>query len=116
MKEYRGENIDELLRSREMVLFYLSRPDCGVCDALRPRVAALMEEYPKVDTRYIDLSAYPEIAGRYSVFTIPGVILFVRGRETVRYARYLSVDQIEESVQRYYQLLDLDTEVDADAG
>lgn len=111
MKTYTGNDIRSVVEGTDMVLLYFSRPDCGVCDALRPRVDELLQDYPAVDAWFVDLDAHPTLAGEFSIFTIPGVVLFVQGRETVRYARYLSIDQLEESISRYYELLDLDKEI-----
>jgi thioredoxin-like negative regulator of GroEL len=105
MKIFSGGDISAAVQSAEIVLLYFSRPDCGVCDALRPRIEGMLEDYPGVDSWFVDLDAHPEQSGQFTIFTIPAVVLFVQGRETVRYARYLSVDEVESSVARYYDLL-----------
>ncbi len=107
MKIYEDGDISAATNSAEMVVLYFSRPDCGVCDALRPRIEGLLEKYPEVDSWFVDLEVHPKLAGHFSIFTIPAVVLFVQGRETVRYARYLSVDEVEYSVARYYELLQI---------
>ena len=105
MKEFTTGNAADLPQQSEMVCVYFSQPDCGVCSALRPRVEALLNEYPGVDGWFVDLAQHPEAAGHYTVFTIPAVILFVQGKETVRFARHFSIDQLEEKISRYYELL-----------
>lgn len=105
MKEFTTGNAADLPQQNEMVCIYFSQPDCGVCNALRPRVEALLNEYPGVDSWFVDLEQHPEAAGHYTVFTIPALILFVQGKETVRFARHFSVDQLEEKISRYYELL-----------
>ena len=105
MREFTSGDAAELPQQSEMVCVYFSRPDCGVCDALRPRVEALLEGYNGVDSWFVDLEQHPEAAGHYTVFTIPAVILFVQGKETVRFARHFSIDQLEEKLSRYYKLL-----------
>ena len=107
MKIFKGEDISTVTQSGDMAILYFSRPDCGVCDALRPKIEGMLEDYPEVNSWFVDLEAHPELAGHFSIFTIPAVVLFVQGRETVRYARYLSVDEVEESVARYYGLLQI---------
>jgi thioredoxin-like negative regulator of GroEL len=105
MKVFTDGDAAALPQQSEMVCVYFSQPDCGVCNALRPRVEALLEEYPGVDSWFVDLEQHPEAAGHYTVFTIPAVILFVQGKETVRFARYFSIDQLDEKLARYYELL-----------
>jgi thioredoxin-like negative regulator of GroEL len=105
MKDLIEGNAADLPQTHDMVCLYFSRPGCGVCDALRPRVEELLQHYPGVESWFVDLEQHPEAAGHYSVFTIPAVILFVQGKETVRFARYFSIDQLEEKISRYYELL-----------
>jgi len=47
----------------------------------------------------------PEAAGQLSVFTVPGILLFIQGKENIREARHLSVPVFEEKIGRYYRLL-----------
>ena len=96
---------DELIAREQMLLLYLSRPGCGVCTALKPKVEELLRSYPRVRAAYLDLDALPDAAGRFSIFTIPGILLFVEGRESVREARYLSIDQLEAAIARPYGFL-----------
>jgi thioredoxin-like negative regulator of GroEL len=102
------ESLDEareLIESNPMTLLYLSRPDCGVCTALKPKVEKMLQEYPGVRAGYVDLDALPEAAGEFSIFTIPGILVFVNGKESVREARYVSMDELESKIARPYQFL-----------
>ena len=95
----------DLIASNIMTLLYLSRPDCGVCTAIKPKVAELLEKYPRIAAGYIDLDKLPEAAGEFSVFTIPAVLVYAEGKETVREARYISMDELEEKIARPYGFL-----------
>jgi thioredoxin-like negative regulator of GroEL len=94
----------EIIAAEGFVLFYLSKPDCGVCKALKPKVEAMLDENPFMKAYYADLSAYPEIGGQFSVFTIPGILIFVNGKETIREARYIAMDQLRAKIERIRQL------------
>lgn len=96
--------LQDRIRSESMVLVYLSRPDCGVCRSLKPKVMDLLVEYPGITSYYVDLDENPAAAGEYSVFTIPGILVFVDGKETVREARYVSVEQLDRRIGRIYDL------------
>ncbi len=38
-------------------------------------------------------------------FTIPGILLFVEGKESIREARHISVQDIDNRISRYCSLL-----------
>lgn len=88
-----------------MRMLYLSRPNCGVCIALIPKIEEMIEIFPDMEARYIDLDELPEAAGKFSVFTIPGILVFIQGKETIRKARYVSIDELKGEITRYHELL-----------
>ena len=100
-----AEQIDHILSGDGMQLLYLSRPDCGVCTALKPTVTAMLEEFPRIEAWDIDLDRFPVLAGRFEVFTIPAVLLYAGGREFVREARHFSVEDLARRIGRYYDLM-----------
>ena len=97
--------IDNFTESGDMRMLYLSRPDCGVCVALIPKIEKMIEEFPTLESRYIDLDEIPEAAGKFSIFTIPGILVFIQGKETIRKARYVSIDELQGEIKRYNELL-----------
>ncbi len=98
-------HIEDVLSTEGMKLLYLSRPDCGVCTALKPRVAAMLEDFPRIEAYDIDLDRFPILAGRFEVFTIPAVLVYAGGREFIREARYFSVEELASRINRYYELM-----------
>lgn len=86
------------------VIAYLSRPDCGVCVSLKPKVIEIAREFSESSAYYVDLDAIPEAAGEFSIFTVPGILVFVDGKESIREARYVSIDQLTEKMERLYAL------------
>lgn len=100
-------SLDELagiIAAEPFVLVYLSRPECGVCVALRPKITELIARYRHAVAWYVDLDALPEAAGQHEIFTIPGILVFVDGKETIREARYISVDDLESRLDRLHGL------------
>jgi thiol-disulfide isomerase/thioredoxin len=97
--------LDEWREANDLALLVFTTPDCGVCNALKPKVAELAERYPALAVRYVDVDQQPQGAGQYGVFVVPVFLLFVRGRETLRLARYFGMQELEEPVARYSELL-----------
>lgn len=98
-------DLQNWIDQHELTLLVFTTPDCGVCNALKPRVAELAHDYPRLQVRYVDLEEHPAAGGQYGVFVVPVFLLFVRGRETLRLARYFGMQELEEPVARYAELL-----------
>ena len=97
--------IQEISEQEGMSLFYFSRPACGVCSAIKPKVMTMLEEFPEIPAYYVNLDEIPEAAGQLSIFTIPAVLVYADGKETVREARYISISEMREKVRRPYDFL-----------
>lgn len=87
-----------------MEVLYITRTGCGVCSAIRPRVQAMVAKYELCQLREINLDEEPEAAGRYEVFSLPAVLIFVDGQESIREARFFDMDALEHNVDRLYTL------------
>jgi thioredoxin-like negative regulator of GroEL len=98
------EHLKQVITDQPFVVAYFSRPDCGVCTALKPKVTEIVANLPEANAYYVNLDEMPDAAGEYSIFTIPGIVLFVDGRETIREARYVSADDLESKMHRLHSL------------
>lgn len=89
-----GETLDALLAETPQLVAYISRPECGVCVSLKPKVQALLDRYglPGV---YVDAEAHPAEAGQRVVFTVPTVLAFDEGREVGRFSRHVTMQDVE---------------------
>src|SRR5699024_12168907 len=90
MKEFKQltsmNDIDQFIEQNQLSFIYISRPGCSVCHGLLPQVQSLMEKYPKIQLGHVDAEEVEAIAGRFSIFTVPVLLLFVDGKEYVREA------------------------------
>lgn len=99
------ELIDQSIGNNDMVLLYFGSKSCGVCIDMKPKMEELLNRYPRIKGIYIDLEKSYNIAISYNIFTIPGILLFVEGKESIREARHISIQDIESKIYRYYSLL-----------
>ena len=99
------EEIEEKIKNNEMVFVYFGGKSCSVCVDLKPKIQDLLEEYPNIKQIYIDVEKSHNIAISYEFYTIPGIILFVQEKETIREARNISIDNIDEKISRYYHMI-----------
>jgi len=100
------ETIKATLAGEKMVLLYISRRNCSVCHALLPQVKGLLEEFQDIKSIHADAEEMPEIAGEFSIFTVPVVIVFVEGKEMFRKARFVPIEELHSQISRLVKMLD----------
>ncbi|HEY0720120.1 MAG TPA: thioredoxin family protein [Gammaproteobacteria bacterium] len=102
----RETDLRTLLQEHPAVLIHFSAPDCGVCHSLKPRIAALVAaQFPRLVLAEVDCAASPELAAQQRVFTIPVLLLFLEGRESLRLARNFHLAELRDQLARPYTLL-----------
>lgn len=99
------EEIKDFINSGRMRIVYLSRPSCGVCTAIKAKILHIIEKYPELEGTYVNMDIIPESAGEFSIFTIPGILLYIDGKETIREARYISIEDFEAKIDRFYKMI-----------
>ena len=103
--------LTEILEHRDRLIFlYMTMPDCGVCDAVKPRVEEMVGRCPGIDAYHVDMARDPKISGQLSVFIAPAVLVFHNGREMFREARFIVVDVIEPVISKLAALTAEDRE------
>ncbi len=104
LKDY--NNLIQLSKEFSAVCFYLSTPQCNVCKVLKPKVMEMLEkDFPKIEFYYVDLNEAREIAGQLSVFAVPTIIIYFDGKEMIRASRNISIEQLNEQIKRYYNMI-----------
>jgi thioredoxin 1 len=99
------EDIEKQIKANDAVLIYFSGENCGVCTALMPKIQTSFESnFPKIKQLFISASDYPAIAARFSIFTVPSVLVFFDGKETKRESRHISVEQLTQGTKRHYNM------------
>ena len=100
------EEADAFIETNPLSFLYITRKNCSVCHGLWPQVQKLLETFPQIELARIDAGDVEAVAGRFSIFTVPVLLLFVEGREFIREARIVNMQELEGAIQR---LLDLRT-------
>ncbi|WP_010651862.1 thioredoxin family protein [Oceanobacillus massiliensis] len=96
-------HIEDFIGSHQLSFLYISRPNCSVCHGLLPQVRQLMGEYPEIALGHINAEAVEQVAGRFSIFTVPVLLLFVNGKEYVREVRIVHMDLFKEKLNKIYK-------------
>jgi thioredoxin-like negative regulator of GroEL len=100
------ENFLEITKSNKAVCFYLSTPECGVCKVLKPKVIEMLEaNFSNISFCYVDLNEAKEISGQLSVFSVPTILVYFEGKETIRASRNVHIEELLEQIERYYKMI-----------
>lgn len=99
------ETIHELIKNNEMLLVYFGSNSCGVCVDIKPKIVKMLEKYEKIKCVHVDVNESVKIAAQNNIFTIPAVLVFINGKEIIREARFISIDNLSDKISRYYDLL-----------
>jgi thioredoxin-like negative regulator of GroEL len=98
------EELDRLKRDNDLLLLYVGGRSCGVCHALEGKLAQMLLAYPGILPVKVEAEDAPELAARCGVFSIPVLILFIQGKETLREAGIVSLDLVRQKIARYCAL------------
>jgi thioredoxin 1 len=97
--------LEKQINSEAAVLAYFSTGNCNVCKTLKPKVEiAIHQNFPHLNMVYVKTDEFPETAGQHRVFTIPAVLVFFEGKETIRKIRTFSVEELIREISRPYSL------------
>ncbi|MGV6861882.1 MAG: thioredoxin family protein [Putridiphycobacter sp.] len=99
-------DITTLIESRKGVVLYFKNDHCGPCKALRPKIQDLIEnKFIKMHFQIIDTLLLPELTQKFNVFSNPTILVFFEGKEYIRKSAFLSVSELEQEIDRLYQMV-----------
>lgn len=101
------ETVQVFIHKQPLSFLYISSSNCSVCHALKPQVRNLMGKYPLIVLGSVNTQEVTEIAGLFSIFTAPVLLLFVEGKEYIREARIVHMDLFDQKVNKIYENIDL---------
>ncbi len=92
----------QVLSSEKPVLVDFWAPWCGPCRLVSPVVESVGEAHPdKINVAKVNTDENQQLAMRYSIFSIPTLILFKDGREAARLVGYMPQEAMEARLAQF---------------
>src|SRR6056297_82944 len=105
MKRFNNiSSIESFIKSNNKCLIYFSSPSCSVCKSLLPKIKKLIKNYESIKMAYVNIKDVPAVGGKYSIFTMPTILFFINGKETLRESRFISITDLKYKIERYLKL------------
>ena len=96
------DHVEEFIKNHRFSFLYISRTNCSVCHALLPQIKEMLLQFPQIKLGYINADILEEVAGRFSIFTVPVLLFFVEGKELIREARFVHLELLREKLGKIY--------------
>lgn len=103
MVEVNETNFAEVVENSDIpVLADFWAPWCGPCKALTPTIEKIAQELEgKIKVVKINIDESPALAGKFSVMSIPTVILFKDGQVKEQSVGLVNKDKLIKKIQPY---------------
>jgi thioredoxin 1 len=100
------EDLEKRINEEKALLIYFYTDACAPCFSLRPKVEKLLNNgYPEMKSIMIDSEANPLVTAHFMVFSAPTLLIYFEGREHARFSKFVSIEQLSETIDRSYRLL-----------
>ncbi len=100
------DELVQIVKQETAVVIYYYNNDCPPCISLRPKVEGLISNtFQKMKLLWVNSKNHPKIPAHYSVFANPTILIFFEGKEFKRFSKYVSISELEQTIERYYNLI-----------
>lgn len=89
----------------DTIVLFLSMPHCSVCHAIEPRLKKLLTSFD-IPALHLDAHEIPEVASTFEVLTVPVILIFHKGKEVARQARFIDLEKIESLLTQITHITD----------
>lgn len=99
------DDLQIMIQQKDALLVYFYNDNCAPCKSLRPKVSELIEQnFEKMHIVFVN-SIHSEITSQFGIFENPTILVFFEGKEFLRKGKYVSVQDLRSSIERYYTML-----------
>lgn len=100
-----GETLTNLIAASQVLLIHFGSASCGPCAALKDKIDIWTASQKGVDTIYVPIEQFPQLAASRSIFTVPTILVYTEGKLSIRESGCFSLDGIFSRMERYLSLM-----------
>ena len=90
------QKFHESLLNKTLLLFFEGE-DCGLCEGMKRKTLSELKEFD-ADICFVNLVEWPELRGRFQVFSFPTILLLQNGKELERVAGFFDLDLLKRKL------------------
>ncbi|MBM7554366.1 thioredoxin family protein [Thalassobacillus pellis] len=94
------EEVKQEIQQTGVTLLFIGSETCSVCHSLLPQVEKVSSKYPSLSSVRVKAEDAREVAGEFSVLTVPVVLLFIEGKEVYRKARFVPIGELDGQIAK----------------
>ena len=100
MKELKSyEELKAVLEKEKRVVIFITNDFCSVCHADLPRVDAVAIK-KNIPAYHVNVTNMPMVAGQFSLFSVPAVLLFFKEKEYHRQVYFIDFKELEYRIEQ----------------
>lgn len=98
-------NLLEQMKSTGALLVLFGGQHCGVCQSIKPQIAAMLEQqFPDMQSVYVDCETSADICAQHSAFTLPVVHAYIEAMKVAEFGKSFSLKQLQQAIERPYAM------------
>ena len=98
------EKLQQLIENSHMLMIYFGSKACSVCNSMKPKVENMIKRSPAINAVMVEADKSLRLSAKFNVFTVPVILLYIEGKETIREVRIISLDNLDQKIARYCQI------------
>ncbi|MBB5174702.1 thioredoxin family protein [Texcoconibacillus texcoconensis] len=88
--------VEQAISTNEMTLVLVKSKTCTVCEPVEQMVDRLIEKDADVEIGKVYMDEVPDLTGQWLIFSVPTLLLFVKGDEHKRVSRFIREEDIKD--------------------
>jgi len=95
----------EFINNNKIAIVYFSGNTCSACDVIKSKIEVILRDYNEVKIMEINAVKEKEISAQLNVFSLPLVIIYIEGKESIRYGRNIDILEFKRFIDRFYNII-----------
>ena len=87
--------------NKDFVMVIAKSHSCSMCDTILKTMESNIPNLDKINIHNIYIDDVEEFRGQHTIFSVPTVLIFSKGKELLRESRYINYGKIQRLIDLY---------------